>query len=62
MKYELGDRVALSVDITAVVIGWRKMLGGPMEFCLSWWEGRQMVEQWMNATFIEETTERLSEN
>lgn len=40
MKYELGEMVALTADISAIVVGWRKLLGGPLEFCLSWWDGR----------------------
>lgn len=45
--YDLGDTILLPDEITAKIVGWRRMLGGNVEWCIRWWDERNQNEIWM---------------
>lgn len=49
--YEPGDRVAIG-DTDLLIVGFRKLLGKPVEYCLRAFSGVEFVDTWMTVPEI----------
>lgn len=58
--YELGDRVYIK-GVDFLVVGYRKMMGTPIEYCLRNFAGAEFVDMWMPVPEINAWREGLEE-